>query len=196
MMKLATRLPAALALTLMLGGCLSFGGKAPPTLFSLTAAQVAPAGSTASGSLKSAIVVMEPETDKRLAVQRVPVQIDAANVAYIKDAVWVERPARLFGALLAETLRAKGNVLVFEGSESEAPGASRLSGRLLDMGYDAATQSAVVRFDAIRSAPGGAITTKRFESRVAGISAKPEAVGPALNRAANDVAAQVAEWIG
>ena len=196
MMKLATSLPAALALTLMLGGCLSFGGKAPPTLFSLTPAQVAPAGSTASGSLKSAIVVMEPETDKRLAVQRVPVQIDAANVAYIKDAVWVERPARLFGALLAETLRAKGNLLVFEGSESEAPGASRLSGRLLDMGYDAATQSAVVRFDAIRSAPGGAITTKRFESRVAGISAKPEAVGPALNRAANDVAAQVAEWVG
>ncbi len=196
MTKLAKRLPAALALILALGGCLSFGGKTPPTLFSLTPAQVAPAGSTASGSLKSAIVVMEPETDKRLAVQRVPVQVDAANVAYIKGAMWVERPARLFGALLAESLRAKGNLLVFEGSESEAPGASRLSGRLLDMGYDAATQSAVVRFDAIRTGPGGTVTTRRFESRVAGISAKPEAVGPALNRAANDVAAQVADWFG
>ena len=191
-----TKALTGLALALSLGGCLSFGGKTPATLFTLTPANTAPAGSTASGSARTAIVVLEPETDKRLAVQRVPVQIDAANVAYLKDAMWVERPARLFAALLAETLRAKGTALVFEAPEAETVGAVRLSGRLLDLGYDGASQSVVVRYDAIKGGPDGAIATKRFESRVPGIAAKPEQVGPALNQAANDVARQVAEWVG
>ncbi|MGH6786240.1 MAG: ABC-type transport auxiliary lipoprotein family protein [Novosphingobium sp.] len=184
-----------LALPLVLAGCLSFGAKPPPTLFSLTPASAAPAGATAAGTAGTALIVEEPETDRRLGVQRIPVQVDASNVAYLKDALWVERPARLFAGLLAETLRARGGRLVFEASQAEAPGAVRLGGRLIEMGYDARSQSVVVRFDAVRSA-GGAITTKRFESTVQGIAPKPEQVGPALNRAANDVAAQVAEWVG
>lgn len=184
----------AAVLPLALSGCLSFGAKPPPTLYSLTATSSAPAGTTASGSAKTAIVVIEPETDKRLAVQRVPVQVDTASVAYLKDALWVERPSRLFAGLLAETLRGKGSALVFEGAESETSGAIRLSGRLLDMGYDAASQSVVVRFDAVRTS-GDEIATKRFESRVPGIAAKPDQIGPALNRAANDVAGQVADWV-
>ena len=41
----------------------------------------------------------------------------------------------------------------------------------------------------------GVLASKRFEAVVPGISAKPEAVGPALNKAANEVAAQVADWM-
>ena len=186
---------AALALPLALGGCLSFGAKPPPTLFSLTPTSVAPAGATAAGTAGTALVVEEPETDRRLAVQRVPVHVDASNVAYLKDAMWVERPARLFAGLLAETLRARGGRLVFEASAAESPGAVRLGGRLLDMGYDARSQSVVVRYDAVKSR-AGALTTKRFESVIPGVAPKPEQVGPALNRAANEVAAQVAEWVG
>ena len=185
------------ALALALGGCLSLGDKVPDTLFSLTPARIAPAGTAASGNFGDAIIVVEPETDRRLSVQRVPVQIDDASVAYLQKAMWVERPSRLFRALLAETIRAKGNRLVFEDSEAASSGGTRLSGRLLDMGYDARTLSVVVRYDAIRSGgKGAAMATKRFESIVPGIAAKPEAVGPALNKAANDVAAQVAEWVG
>ncbi len=186
---------AALALPLALGGCLSFGAKPPPTLFSLTPTSAAPAGSAAAGTAGTALIVEEPETDRRLGVQRVPVQVDASNVAYLKDALWVERPARLFAGLLAETLRAKSGRLVFMASEAEAPGGVRLGGRLLDMGYDARSQSVVVRFDAIRSA-GGMLSTRRFEAVVPGIAPKPEQIGPALNRAANDVAGQVADWVG
>ena len=185
----------ALAMTLALPGCLSLGGKPPPTLLTLTPAMAVPAGTVTSGDPRTAIMVMEPETDQRLAVVRVPVQIDDTNVAYIKGAAWVERPARLFRALLAETLRGKTNVLVLEDSQAAANVGVRVSGRLIDMGYDARSSSVVVRFEAIRSGSSGAVVTKRFESIVPGIVAKPEFIGPALNRAANDVAGQVASWI-
>ena len=185
----------ALALTLTLPGCLSLGGKPPPTLLTLTAATAIPAGTVTSGDPKTAIMVMEPETDQRLAVVRVPVQVDDTNIAYVKGAAWVERPARLFRALLAETLRSKTNALVLEDSQAAANTGVRVSGRLIDMGYDARTSSVVVRFEAIRSSTGGAVMTKRFESVVPGIQAKPEFIGPALNRAANDVAGQVAVWV-
>ena len=185
----------ALALTLALPGCLSLGGKLPPTLLTLTAAAPLPAGTVTSGDPRTAIMVMEPETDQRLAAVRVPVQIDDTNVAYLKGASWVERPARLFRALLAETLRGKTNTLVLEDSQAAANIGVRVSGRLIDLGYDARTSSVVVRFEAIRSGTAGAVVTKRFESIVPGIVAKPEFVGPALNRAANDVAGQVAAWV-
>ncbi len=186
---------AAVAMALALGGCLSLGSKVPATLFSLTSAQSAPAGASARGKIEDAILVAEPETDRRLAVQRVPVQIDDASVAYLQNAMWVERPARLFRALLAETIRAKGTRLVFEDNDAAPAGVVRLTGRLLEMGYDARSLTVVVRYDAVRSGKGGDLVTKRFESVVPGTAAKPEAVGPALNKAANDVAGQVAEWL-
>lgn len=180
-----------------LAGCVNLGGgKAPPTLVSLTPASSAPVGTAVSGNLRDALVVAEPETDRRLAVQRIPVQIDAANVAYLQNAQWVERPARLFRALLAETIRAKSGRLVVEDNQIEATGAGRLAGRLLDMGYDAQRSAVVVRYDAIRETKGGAVSTKRFEAVVSGIQPKPEFVGPALNKAANQVAQEVADWVG
>lgn len=180
-----------------LAGCVNLGGgKPPPTLVSLTSASSAPAGTAVSGSLNDALVIAEPETDRRLAVQRIPVQIDEANVAYLQNAQWVERPARLFRGLLAETIRAKSGRLVVEDNQIEAGGSGRLAGRLLDMGYDARRQAVIVRYDAIREAKGGAITTRRFEAVVPGVQPKAEFVGPALNQAANQVAQQVADWVG
>jgi len=194
---MTARIALAAFLALGLAGCISLGGgKAPETLFNLTATSAAPAGALAGGSLGQAIVVSEPETDKRLAVQRIPVQIDDANVAYLKDAAWVERPARLFRSLLAETIRAKGTRLVLEDSAVEAGGAVHLAGRLLDMGYDARRKAAVVRYDAIRQIGSGPVTTQRFESVVPVAEPTGPYVGPALNQAANQVAQEVADWLG
>ena len=190
---------AALALLpLALAGCVSLGGaKPPPSLLTLTPAIRAPAGSAASAVPAEALMVMEPETDQHLSVLRVPVQVDDANIAYLQNALWVEKPARLFRSLLAETLRAKTGHLVLEDSQSTVPAAGTLlSGRLIAMGYDARTGSVVVRFDAIRTGSGGMVQTKRFESVVPGVAPDPASVGPALNKAANDVAGQVAEWMG
>ena len=188
---------APMALALMLSGCLGLGGaKPPPTLLRLTAAKFVPVGTALSGKSADAIMVLNPQTDRSLAVVRVAVQVDDSNIAYLAGAQWVERPANLFGTLLAETIRAGGKHLVFTADEAVTLGGSRLSGRLLDFGYDARNQSVVVRYDALWSGPGGTISTKRFEAVVPGVAAKPEFVGPALNKAANQVASQVAEWIG
>lgn len=193
------RVGAMALLPLALTACVNIGGKGklPPTLLTLTPTAIAPAGSTASATPAEALMVLEPETDQALSVLRIPVQVDAANIAYIKNAQWVERPARLFRALLAETLRAKGGRLILEDTQATVPVAgSRLAGRLIAMGYDAQTSSVVVRYDAIRTSAGGAVQTKRFESVIPGVKAKGEAIAPALNRAANDVAGQVADWVG
>lgn len=183
----------AVSLSAALAGCVSLGPKVPETLLALTPTAAPAAGSGASGTLASALVVMEPSAEARLAVTRVPVQIDAANVAYLKKTMWVERPSRLFQRLLAETLRARGNRLVIE--SDPAAGNLHLSGRLLDMGYDARTRSAVVRFDGVKES-GSRVETKRFESIVPVAEAEARHVGPALNEAANDVARQVVDWVG
>lgn len=193
------RISAVAVLPLVLSACVSLGGgggKAPLSLLTLTPLQSAPAGTMASATADQAIMVMEPETDAHLAVLRIPVQVDDANIAYLQGATWAERPARLFRALLAETLRVKTGRLVVEDSQSSVPvTGTRLSGRLITMGYDARSGSVVVRYDAMKTGPKGELLTKRFESVVPGVAPQPAAVGPALNKAANDVAGQVAEWM-
>jgi cholesterol transport system auxiliary component len=62
------------------------------------------------------------------------------------------------------------------------------------MGYEARSRAVVVRFDAIRVDQAGTATTRRFEAREEGVPAKARAVGAALNRAANAVALEAAEW--
>ena len=187
---------APLALALLLQGCISFGGKVPPTLLRLTSTQSAPAGASLSGRTSDAIVVLDPDTDRSIAVTRVMVQVDDSNIAYLAKAQWAERPSHMFAALMAETVRAGGKHLVFTADEAVTVLGSRLGGRLMAFGYDAREQAVVVRYDAVLSAPGGVVNTKRFEAKIAGVAATPEAVGPALNRAANQVAGQVSEWLG
>lgn len=185
---------APLAACLALAGCISFGAEPPPTLFNLSPAT--PASQTnITGTADNALVVEEPSTSQRLAVTRVPVQVDASNVAYLQDAQWVERPTRLMQALVAETVRARTGRIVFEGGDADAIGGTSLSGRLLEMGYDARDGSVIVRFDALLHREGQATIARRFESRIPGIAPEAIFVGPALNDAANDVAGQIAAWI-
>lgn len=187
---------AALALLAALGGCVSLGGGKPPAeLLTLSVARPASGGEMITGKSQDAIMVMEPETDKRLAALRVPVRIDAARVAYIKDAVWVERPSRLFRDLLAESLRAKGNRLVLQDDQPAGPVGTRLAGRLLELGYDPATGAVVARYEALLTNDKGVLATRRFEASAPVANTKPEVIGPALNKAANDVVGQVMVWL-
>ena len=190
------KLAAPVAALLLLGGCISLGGKAPKQLIGLTPEATAPAGDMGATALRDALVVLDPEADRRLDVQRVPVQVNDSTIAYLQDATWVERPARLFRRLLAETIRAKGKRLVVEAGDTAEGGKTTLGGRLLDMGYDARSQTVVVRFDAMRWDGAGNVVSRRFEASVPGVAPKAETVAPALNRAANQVAAQVADWVG
>jgi cholesterol transport system auxiliary component len=171
------------------------GSKPPGQLISLTPAALAPPGELQDGPQSRALIIHTPVASRELDVNRVPVQVNASTVAYLKDAAWVDRPARLFRDLLAETIRAKAGRMVIDADEYSIEGRQELSGRLLDMSYDAPDQSVVVRFDALLEEANGEVRTRRFEATIPGVAPTAAAVAPALNEAANTVAAQVAEWL-
>ena len=187
---------AVLVPALALAGCISFGPEPPPSLLTLTPTNLLPAGASAAGNQASALAMVEFETPQKLAVTRVPVQVTDSEVAYLKDAVWVEPPARLLRRLIAETVRAGTGRVVIDGDDPGVYADTRLSGIVREFGYDAQTSSVVLRFDAVRAGEGSEVTTRRFEAIIPGITPDVVAVGPALNQAANQVAADVAAWIG
>ena len=187
---------AVLAPAILLGGCLSFGAEPPPSLLTLTPAATAPVGASASGNPTTAITLVEFEAPAAVDVTRVPVQVNDSEIAYLKDAVWVEKPARLFRRLIAETIRTRsGGRVVIDGDDPGVSAVNRLQGTVRRFGYDAATSSVIVTFDAVRAGNGPNVQTRRFEASVPGVTPDVVSVGPALNQAANEVAVQVADWV-
>jgi len=215
-----TRTATALAAALALSGCFGLGGGKPPAqLYTLSPDATAPAGTGAQASSSGStpvvvaagglaatvstptapqvIVVSEPSAPRALAVNRMPVQLDATRIAYLKDAVWAEHPTALFRNLLIETLRRDTHRIVLADDDLAARGGLRLSGQLLAMGYDTSTSphSVVVRFEALRSTAKGQFASQRFEATVPDVAPNANAVAAALNVAANQVAHQVAAWM-
>lgn len=193
MMRRMTMALAAVALSLT--GCISLGGDPPTSLLTLTARNSVPPGAATTGNKATALAIYEPAVPQELNVTRVPVQVDDTNVAYLKDAVWVEKPSRLFRRLLMQTVSAQSGRLVVEGEDPTILADHRLRGTLGKFGYDAQISSVIVQFDAVRDSKDGPIETRRFESVVQVAAAEPGPVGEALNRAANDVAGEVAQWL-
>jgi cholesterol transport system auxiliary component len=182
-------------LLLVLGGCISLGGEPPASLLTLSPETRAPAGAGVSGTERPVIAVLGIDTPAKLDVLRVPVAVTDTELAYLQEAFWVEKPARLFRRLVGETIRARGQAMVVDGDATATLATVSLRGTLTEMGYDAASSSAVVRFDAVRIDREGKVTTRRFEARETGVVAEAKAVGAALNVAANRVAAEVADWV-
>ena len=199
----ATRMPrmASLRLSIMataalaLGGCISFGEDPPPALLTLTPSVQIAEGAGPGGEASGVLTVRQPEVPGSLSVTRVPVQVDPSTIAYLKDAVWVDRPSKLFQNLLVTTIRERTGRLVLDDVESRAGTGVILRGTLRDFGYDASSGAVVVTYDAIRE-NGGKLQTRRFTARVPGVPAEASPVGVALNDAANQVAIDVADWIG
>ncbi|MCX9147233.1 ABC-type transport auxiliary lipoprotein family protein [Erythrobacter sp. WG] len=197
-MTTAMKRPALLALPLLLAlpGCISLGGTPPESLLTLSPASTAPVGAgAASGTAQPVIAVLNFDAPAKLDVLRVPVAVSATEIAYLQEAYWVEKPARLFRRLLGETIRAGGAAMVVDGDTTATLADTALRGTLIDMGYDAPSSSVLVRFDAVRTDKDGKVTTRRFEARESGIPAEARAVGAGLNTAANRVAAEVAAWV-
>lgn len=194
-MRKAIILPALAAIGL-LSGCISLGTEPPASLLTLTPAASLAAGAASEGDASAALAVQVPRVEQRLNVNRIPVVTSDSSLAYLADAVWVEKPADLFRTVLAETIRAGGNRMVVSGGELEYVAQTQLGGQLVAMDYDALSGSVVVRYDAVLELPEGRILTRRFEERVNGVPAEAAAVGAALNEASNRVAAQVAQWVG
>ena len=195
-MTMMTRPFLVAPLLLALSGCISLGGEPPASLLTLSPAASTPAGpGVAPGDTRPVIAVLPFDTPAKLDVLRVPVAVSDTELAYLQEAFWVEKPSRLFRRLVGETIRARGAALVVDNDDIATLSTVTLQGTLIDMGYDAQTSSAVVRFDAVRISRDGAVVTRRFEARESGVIAETRAVGTALNSAANTVAADIADWV-
>lgn len=189
------RLAALMSPLMLLSGCISFGAKPPPSLLVLTPARTAPAGAVEQGNRQNALEMGDFDAPQKLDVLRVPVQVTGSSMAYLKNAQWVDKPARLLRGLIAETIRARSGRLVIDGDDPGAMPATRLSGTLREFGYDAPSSSVVAVLDIARSDAGSQVTTKRFEVRIPGVEAKAGPVGVALDEAANRIAGEVADWV-
>lgn len=182
---------------LPLAGCISFGEKPPEALLSITATEQVPVGQAQSSAGARTITIQVPSVPQALANNRVPVQTGATEIAYVKEAQWVEPPARQFARLLSDTVSARTGRVVMSGAQSLADPGARLAGELRGFGVDATTREAVVTYDAalVRD-EGGALEKRRFEARLPVSAIEPAPVGAALNQAANQVAGEVADWVG
>ena len=187
----------SLLLALPLAGCLSFGGKPPKALLTLTATSTLPVGSIQNSATAKTITILVPAVPQSLAVARVPVTT-GDQVAYVTDVAWVEAPQRLFARLMSDTIAAKTGRVVLSSAQAFSDPGARLSGELRNFGVDGATGQVVVTFDGalIRGADGNKVEKKRFEARVPITPVDYTTVGPALNQAANQVAGEVADWVG
>jgi cholesterol transport system auxiliary component len=189
--------PLALALLATLSGCVSFGGKPPQRLLSLDAAQKVAPGTLRTVTAGSTITVADPEAPRMLDTVRVPVRTSPTSVAYVTKVQWADTPRHLFQKLLSETIAATSNRIVLDPGQYSADAGQRLMGELVDFGLDAASNNAVVTYDAILAGPGGtAIARQRFTAS-APVGGKIDAadIGAPLNQAANKVAADVAAWL-
>jgi cholesterol transport system auxiliary component len=185
-----------LGAALLLSGCFSFGAKPPPTLMILSSAQSAAAGTTRTAGKGETITVTPPQVARELQTVRVPVHQSDIAVAYLKNAQWVELPSNLFARLLSETISATTGRVVLDPRQFTFDPGTRLTGTLQQFGLDSTRMEVVARYDAALARQGGGVTTRRFEARVPVAVADAATVAPALNQAANEVAAQVAAWIG
>jgi cholesterol transport system auxiliary component len=183
------------AFALSLASC--FGGKkVPPTLLTLSSNAPRPASIARTAAAGDALTINVPVISKQLSTTRVPALVGPTAVAYIEGLQWVESPDKLFQDLLQETVTRTTNRVVLDPRQASLDPGVSLTGTLTRFGYDTATGAVVVRYDgALASAGGGRVATRRFEASVPA-DGTAASVGPALNAAANAVAAQVASWIG
>jgi cholesterol transport system auxiliary component len=199
-MRLLLKTGAAMVMTAALGGCslggMLGGGKPPTNLVTLTPEAAEPPQIVRSAAAGQAITITTPTVARELSTVRVPVQVSPTDVQYVANLQLVDSPPRLFASLLSETVRRSTNRVVLDPAQSTLDPGLTITGILQRFGYDAATGQVVVTYDASLSTAGGnRVQTRRF-SASSPADGTAATVGPALNRAANQVAAQVASWVG
>lgn len=186
---------AALSAALALSGCLSFGPKVPTTLMRLTS-DAKLTTSSRTGPAGESITVVPPTAPAELNTPRVPVRTGATQVAYVKDAQWVEVPTILFARLVSETIAAKSGRVVLDPKQFTFDPGQRLTGTLQTFGLDADRMEAVLVYDAAVSRGKDQVETRRFEARVPVAALDAASAPAALNQAANQVASEIAAWVG
>jgi len=185
---------AALA-ALAVSGCFG-GGKPPAALMTLSPAEAPAAAAPRTVNPGEAITVATPDAPRAVASNRVPVYVDATTIQYLRGAQWVDSPSNLFRDLLSETIAARTHRAVLDPSLYTQVQSAVLNGRLLRFGLDPNAHEAVVDYEASLTRADAGVVTNRFSARVPVAGDDPSTVGAALNQAANQVAGEVAAWVG
>jgi cholesterol transport system auxiliary component len=195
-----TRPPLSLlvaAAALPLAGCISLSPKPPASLMALSATTPLPPGQTRVTDDKKAVAVQPLSAIPALANARVLVTNGPTAIAYLKGGVWASPPAALFRSLLAETITVKTGRVVPDGRQLAIQPSTRVLGQISAFGLDGPGFAAVVTFDASLVRDGAdKLESRRFSARVPVSSEDPATVAVAINQAANQVAGEVADWVG
>ncbi len=200
-MRVMWKAVASIALAGLTGGCslggmLGGGGKGPTMLQTLSPEAADPGTMIRTVNAGQAVTIGTPTMPKELRTVRVPVQLNPTDIQYVTGLQWVDTPDRLFQALVSETVRRTTNRVVLDPRQATLDPGLQVTGALERFGYDSASQQAIVVYDASLATEGGSrVETRRFTATVPSDGSGPS-VGRALNRAANQVALDVAKWIG
>jgi cholesterol transport system auxiliary component len=186
---------ALAAAALPLSGC-SLGGKPPPELLTLTASAARPTAQPRTAGQGNIITVISPTLPRAISTNRVAVYVNPTSIQYLKEGTWADNPNEMFRMVLSETLAARSGWVVVDPSVYTQVQGVVLGGQLLEFGYDPARSEAVVLFEANLTRPQQAVTTNRFQARVPVAAADAPTVAAALNQASNQVAGQIADWVG
>jgi len=190
----------AIALAWSLGGCslggLLGGAKPPTTLVTLTPQAAEPEQIARTAAAGQSVTIATPTVARELSTVRVPVQVSPTDIQYVANLQLADTPARLFANLVGETVRRTTNRVVLDFGQTTLDPGLQVTGALQKFGYDAASGQVIVQYDGALSTAGGSrVETRRFTAAVPS-DGTAGSVGPALNRAANQVAGEVAQWIG
>jgi len=199
-MKLKTLAPVVLAAALggcSLGGLLGGGGdKSPATLLTLSSEAPDPGQMTRAANAGEAVTIADPVVAKELRTVRVAVQATPTDVQYVANLQMADTPDQLFRELVEETVRRTTNRVVLDPHQSSLDPGLLVTGALQRFDYGAATGQVIVQYDGSLSTAGATrVETRRFTA-TAPADGTAGTVGPALNRAANQVASEIAKWIG
>ena len=198
-MKLRRFIPALAAVALAgcsLSGLLGGGSaKGPTMLATLTPEAPDPGAIARSAAAGQAVTIELPVISNELHTVRVPVQISPTEVQYVTNLQWADTPDRLFQNLVEETVRRTTNRVVLDPNQTGLDPGVVLHGELERFGYDAQSGQVVVAYNGSLATADGTVQTRRFVAN-APADGTGATVGPALNRAANQVAREIAQWIG
>jgi len=188
------------AMAAALGACslsgLLGGGKPPTTLQTLTPAAPDPGPLARTATAAQAVTIDVPLVSKQLQSVRVPVQVSPTDVQYVTDLQWIDTPDKLFQDLLSETVRRTTGRVVLDPNQTGLDPGLLVHGQLQRFGFDAQAGQVVVVYNAsLSTAAGAQVETRRFVVTLPA-DGTGASVGPALNQAANQVALDVAKWIG
>ena len=197
-MRVLLKAAVVMVVATSIGGCALLGGgaKPPANLVTLTPEAQEPAQIARTAAAGQSVTIATPTVGRELSTVRVPVQVTTTHVQYVSNLQLVDMPARLFADLVAETVRRTTNRVVLDANQATLDPGLLVSGELQRFGYDAATGQVIVTYDGSLSTAGGnRVETRRFTA-TAPADGTSATVGYALNQAANQVAQDVAKWIG